>query len=101
MRIFCLTRVESSLDGSMQTVSLCMSMSSIDKGSSFTIKYLGIIGAFTFLAFVQSGLTCGDLYFFLHAMTLEICLLIFRKTSVADWLRNCMRLCVGCTAFAR
>ena len=99
MRIFRLTRVESSLDGSVRTDSLRISPSSIDEGSYFTITSLRLIGAFTFLAFSQSWLTYGDLYFSLHAMTLKICLLICRKTYVADWLHNCMQLCVGCTDF--
>ena len=64
MRIFRLTRVESSLDGYVRTDSSRMSSSSIDDDIYFTIKSSKLIGAFTFLAFVQSGLTRGDLYFF-------------------------------------
>ena len=47
-------RVESSLVGSVCTDSSRMSLSSIDDGSSFAIHSMRLIGAFTFLDFVQS-----------------------------------------------
>ena len=84
----------------MRTDSSRMSLYSSDEGSSFTIKFLRLIGAFTLPAFVQSRLTSGDLSFLLRVMTLKIYLLIFEKMSVAVWLHNFMRLCVGCTDFA-
>ena len=77
-----------------------MSPSSSDDGSSFLITSSILICAFTFIAFFQSRLPRVDLSFSLRAMTLKICLLICRKTYVSDWLLNCMRLCVGSTAFA-
>ena len=97
---FCLLRVESSLVGSVITDSSRMSPSSSDDGSSFTIKSSRLIGAFTFLAFVQSWLTRVDLYFLLCVMTLKIFLADLFEPSVAFWVRNYMRLCVGCMAFA-
>ena len=92
-------RVEYSFDGYVRTGSLRMSPSSSDNGSSFTIKSSRLIGAITFLAFFQSGLTHVDLSLFLRARTLKIYLLISLKTSVAVWVHNCMRICVGCTNF--
>ena len=68
MRIFCLTRVEFSLVGSVQTDSSRMSPYSSDRGSSFTIKYSRLMGAFTFLDFVQPRSICEDFYFLLRAM---------------------------------
>ena len=100
MWIFRLMLVESSLVGSVRTEISRMSLYASDKGSSFTINSLIIIGVFTFIAFVQSRLTRGDLSFLMRPMTLKIYFLICRKASVADWLQICMRLCVGCTAFA-
>ena len=44
-------RVESSLDGSVRTDSLRMSLSSSDYGISFIIKSSRLIGAFNFLDF--------------------------------------------------
>ena len=99
MWIFRLMLVESSLVGSVRTEISRMSLYASDKGSSFTINSLIIIGVFTFIAFVQSRLTRGDLYFLMRAMTLKIYLLIYGKTYVAVWLRNCMWLCVGCRDF--
>ena len=99
MRICCLTQVEFSLDGFMRTDSLRVSPSSSEDGSSFTIKSSRLIGVLTFLDFFESGLTCVDLSFSLHAMMLKIYLLICSKTYVAVWVRNCMQLCVGCTVF--
>ena len=100
MRIFRFMRVESLLLGSVYTDSLRMLLSSSDNDSSFTIKSLRLIGPFTFLAFFQSWLTHVNLSFLLCAMTLKILLVGLLETSVAVWMRNCMRLCVGCTAFA-
>ena len=101
MRFFCLMQVESSLFGSVRIDSLRMSRSSSDDGSFFTNKSLIIIGAFTFLSFFQSRLTRVDFYFSLRVMMLKILFVDFFETSVAVWLRNYMRRCVGCTAFAR
>ena len=70
MRVFCLTRVESSLVAYVCTASLCVSPSYSDEGVFFTVKYSILIGVFTFLRFVQSQSTRGDLYFLLHAMML-------------------------------
>ena len=84
----------------MCTDSSRMSPSSNDEGSSITINSPRLIGAFTFLAFVQSRPIRRNLYFLLRSMTLLIYLLICRKTSAADCLRKCMQFCVGCTAFA-
>ena len=94
-------QVESSLDGSVRIDISRVSTSYSDDGSSFTIKSLRLIGAFTFLDFVQSRLTRVELPFLLRAMMLKIFLLISSKTSVAVGVRNCMRLCVGSTAFVR
>ena len=76
MQIFRLMLVESSLVVSVSTDSLQMAPSYSDDVNSFTINYLRIIGAFTFLDFVQSRLTRVDFSFSLHAMTLKIYLLI-------------------------
>ena len=100
MRIFRLMQFESSFDGSVCTDSSRMSPSYIGDGSSFTIKSLRLIGSFTLLDFVQSRLTRVYLSFLLRAMTLEIYLLIYRKTYVAVSVHNCMRRCMYCTAFA-
>ena len=99
MGIFCLMRVESSLDGSVCTDSSRMSRSSSYGGSYVTIKSLRLIGTFTFLAFVQSRLTLVDLSFSLRAMTLKILLVDLFKTSIAVWVRDCMQLCGSCTNF--
>ena len=70
MRIFCLTRVESSLVGSVHTDSSRMSPSSSDRGSYFTIRSSRFMVASTFLAFVQPRYFCGDFSFPLRAMKL-------------------------------
>ena len=93
--------VESSLVGSVSNENLRMSPSSSDYGSSFTNKSLILIGEFTFLYFVQLRLTRMDFSLSLRAMTLKIFLVDLFETSVAVWVRNCMRLCAGCTAFAQ
>ena len=63
MRIFRLARVESSLVGSVHTDSSRMSPPYNDEGSSFTIKSSRVIGAFTFIAFIQSRSIRGELPF--------------------------------------
>ena len=63
MRFFCLTQVEYSLVGSVQTESSRMSPLHSDRGSSFSINYSRTMGAFTFLAFVQPQSFRGDFYF--------------------------------------
>ena len=100
MRIIYLMQVESSLDGSVRTDSSRMSLSSSYNGISFTINYSRFIGEFTFLAFAQTRLTRVDFHLSLRAMVLKTYLLVFPNTSVAVWVRNCMRLCVGCANFA-
>ena len=65
-----------------------MSPSSSDDGNYFTIKYLRLIGEFTFLDLVQSQLTRMDLSFLLRAMTLNFFLVDLFETAVAVWVRR-------------
>ena len=74
MRILCLTRVESSLVGSVRTESLCMPPLSSDTGSSFTINYSRLVGAVTFQALLQPRLFCVD--FFFHGMAWHLTLFL-------------------------
>ena len=67
---FCLTRVESSLVGSVRTESLRMLPSSSDRGSSSIINSSRLMGAFTFLDFVQPRSFSGDFSFSWRDMTL-------------------------------
>ena len=98
MRIFHLMQVESSLARSVSTDSSRMSPYSSEYGTYFTIKSLILIGEFTFLALVQSRLTCVDLSFSPRAMTLKTffssCQFIrdgcsSRGTQVVQLLRGC------------
>ena len=93
-------RVESSLVRSVSTDNLQMSPYSSDDGSYFTIKPSRLIGEFTFLAFVQSQLNRVDLSFLLCDMALKKLLVDLFEMYVAVWVPNCMRICIGCMAFA-
>ena len=92
---FCLLRVESSLVGSVITDSSRMSPSSSDDGSSFTIKFLILIGVLTFLDFFQSRLNRADLFLLLRAMTLRIFFFLvdFTETAVAVWVGRLYGFC--------
>ena len=70
MWIFCLMRVESSLVGSVRTDILRMSPSSNYRGSSFIINSSILMGAFTFVAFVQPLSICREFSFLLRAITI-------------------------------
>ena len=87
--------VESSLVGSVSTDSLQMSPSYSYDGTSFTINFLRLIGAFTFLGFVQSQLTRVDLSFLLRVMTLGILFFLVDlfETAVAVWVRRLYNFC--------
>ena len=104
MKILRLTRVESSLVGSVRTESLRMSPSSSDRGSSFTIKSSRLMGAFTFLDFVQPGSFCGDFYFSWRAMTIysascfggNLCRLFVQMYAALRMFYGfCVRLCMA------
>ena len=74
MRIYLLTWVKSSLVGSVQNKIPCMSPSSSDTGSSFTINYSRLVGAVTFQALLQPRLFCVD--FFFHGMAWHLTLFL-------------------------
>ena len=65
-------QVESSFTGSASTDSLQMALSSSDDCTSFSVKSYRLMGAVTFLALVQSQLTCVDLTCLTRAMMLKI-----------------------------
>ena len=63
MLIICLTRVKSSLVGSVRTKILCMSTLSSDTGIYLTINSSRLIGSVTFLALVHPLSVRGYFYF--------------------------------------
>ena len=95
MRIFCLMRVESSFAGSASTGILRMTPSSGDNHTSFSIKYLRLMGAVTSLDLVQSLLTRVDLNCLLCAMTLKIFSLLVNMSEldVAVWVHRLYGFC--------
>ena len=95
MRIFRLTRVESSLVWSIWTECLCMSPSSRDTVSSFTIKSSRLMDAVNFLAFVQPWSFCGDFYLSWIGMTSFSASLFggnLCRLFVQCWMRLCVHL---------
>ena len=86
----CLTRVKSSLVGSVGTKNLRMSPSSSDSGSSFTIKSSRLMGAIPFLSLVQPRSVCGGGLFFMAWHDVLLCFFL-KETYVCVMMGAALR----------
>ena len=100
MQVFCLTRFESSLVGSVHTDSLRMSPFPVTKAVYLPLSLQDLLVHLTFLISSNHNQFMGICIFFCMPWRFKSTCRFVGKCLWQTIFKKCMRLCVGCTAFA-